>query len=377
MEVSMNNSQKAYQLGQSIWYDNIQRRLLENGEMASMIERGEIYGVTSNPSIFNSAIAKSDDYDDDLIPLIKAGKTAEEIFETLAIEDIRNTADLFEDVYSSSSGRDGYVSLEVNPKLANETEVTCKEAQRLWDLVDRPNLMIKIPATKEGLPAITHSIANGLNVNVTLIFSQERYDEVMDAYLAGLEARIAAGKPIDRIASVASFFVSRIDTKVDNYLNDIISSGVKNSELAKKHQGKVAIANAKVAYQRFKSVFKSERFSALKEKGAHFQRPLWASTSTKNPAYPDVLYVENLIGQDTVNTIPPKTLQVFNHHGKVNRTIENGLSESQEVLENLQAVGISLAQVTQELEIEGVASFSAAFNDLLSSVEARRLEING
>ncbi len=373
----MNNSQKAYQLGQSIWYDNIQRRLLENGEMGKMIERGEIYGVTSNPSIFHNAITKSDDYDDDLIPLIKSGKTNEEIFESLAINDVRNTADLFRNIYDTSEGFDGYVSLEVNPELANETDATMEEAQRLWDLVDKPNLMIKIPATKEGLPAITRSIANGLNINVTLIFSQTRYEEVMDAYLAGLEKRITNGKPISHVASVASFFVSRIDTKVDNYLSDIVASGNKNAEAAIKIQGKIAIANAKFAYQSFKKVFDSDRFVALKEKGAQLQRPLWASTSTKNPTYSDVLYVDNLIGPNTVNTIPPKTLEAFNHHGKVYNALEQELIEPQETLENLEAVGISLAQVTHELELEGVAAFSAAFKNLLNSIEARRHSVVG
>jgi transaldolase len=371
----MNNSQKVYQLGQSIWYDNIQRRLLESGDMTGMIERGEIYGVTSNPSIFNNAIAKSNDYDDDLIPLIKANKSAEEIFEILAVEDIRQAADLFGDLYSSTNGGDGYVSLEVNPDLANNTDATVKEAKRLWDLVDRSNLMIKIPATKEGLPAITRSIASGLNINVTLIFSQQRYEEVIDAYLTGLEIRVSEEKPINKIASVASFFVSRIDSKVDKYLDDLISSGHNAGEMAKKLQGKVAIANAKEAYQRFKQIFGSERFTMLMEKGARVQRPLWASTSTKNPDYPDVLYVDSLIGPDTVNTIPPKTLDAFNDHGLVKNKLENDLDESCEVLANLEVVGISLTQVTNELEYEGVDAFSSAFHELLETVESRRQEI--
>jgi len=373
----MNNSQKAYQLGQSIWYDNIQRRLLESGEMAGMIERGEIYGVTSNPSIFNNAITKTDDYDDDLIPLINSGKTAEEIFENLTIEDISKTADFFRNIYDSTKGIDGYVSLEVNPELANNTDATCSDVQRLWDLVGRPNLMIKIPATKEGLPAITRSIANGINVNVTLIFSQDRYEEVMDAYLTGLDKRLALGKPIDGIASVASFFVSRIDTKVDGYLDEIIVSGGKNSKLASEIKGKTAIANAKIAYQKFKKIFNSKRFATLKEKGAQLQRPLWASTSTKNPAYPDVLYIDNLIGPNTVNTVPPATLKAFNHHGRVQNTLECELDEAQEILETLEAVDISLSQVTYELEMEGVSAFSSAFLNLLSSIETRILEIVG
>lgn len=371
----MNNSQKIYQLGQSIWYDNIQRQLLENGNMADMIERGLIYGVTSNPSIFNNAIVKSNDYDGDLIPLAKASKKAEEIFEILAVEDIRRAADLFSGLYTSTNGGDGYVSLEVNPDLANNTEATISEAQRLWKLVACPNLMIKIPATKEGLPAITHAIADGLNINVTLIFSLERYEKVMDAYLKGLEIRVSQGKPVNHIASVASFFVSRIDTKVDKYLDEIIAIGDDREELARSIQGKIAIANAKQAYQRFIRVFGSERVMSLKEKGARVQRPLWASTSTKNPAYSDVLYVDSLIGPDTVNTIPPNTLVALNDHGVVKNTLENNLEESRKALTDLEALGISMARVTDELEMEGVAAFSSAYHKLLEAVEARRLEV--
>jgi transaldolase len=377
MEVSMNNSQKVYQLGQSIWYDNIQRRLLENGQLADMIEQGEIYGITSNPSIFHNAIAKSNDYDNELLPLLKSNKKAEEIFEILAIEDIRNATDLFRSIYESTEGRDGFVSLEVNPELANDTEATCEEAQRLWDLVDRPNLMIKIPATKEGLPAITRSIANGLNINVTLIFSQERYVKVIEAYLTGLETRVSNEKPIDRISSVASFFVSRIDTKVDKYLSEISSIVNTKSELTDNLLGKIAIANAKAAYQRFKQFFESDRFEKLEERGAQLQRPLWASTSTKNPDYSDVLYIDNLIGPDTVNTIPPKTLVAFNDHGVVEDTLDRDINESQNALEDLEAVGISLTQVTHELELEGVAAFSSAYDNLINSVEERRLEVIG
>lgn len=371
------NSKKVYQLGQSIWYDNIQRRLLENGDMAAMIERGEIYGVTSNPSIFNNAIANSDDYDNDLIPLAEEGKTAVEIFETLALDDISVAADLFMDIYKSTNGRDGYISLEVNPNLAWDTDATCNEAQRLWDMVDRPNIMIKIPATIESLPAIERSTANGLNINVTLIFSQERHVEVIDAYLSGLEKRVAEGKPIDHIASVASFFVSRIDTKADNYLEEIISRGGSEVDLTKTLKGKVAVANAKVAYQRFKKVFGRDRFAGLKEKGAQLQRPLWASTSTKNPAYSDVLYVDSLIGSDTVNTIPPHTLAAFNEHGVVENTLEEDLDDAEQILSNLESVGISLAHVTDELEQEGVTAFSNAFASLLETIEARRKEVVG
>ena len=362
----MNNSQKAYNLGQSLWYDNIERKLLENGALAAMIENGEIYGVTSNPSIFNNAIAKSTDYDDQLVPLAEAGKSAMEIYETLAVSDIQAAADLFRPLYESTKGGDGYVSLEVNPDLARDTEVTCADALRLWQWVDRPNLMIKIPATKEGLPAITRSIISGINVNVTLIFSIDRYVEVMEAYLAGLEQRVAAGEAIDHVASVASFFISRIDSKIDGWLDE------QGGPAAEALKGKIAIANAKAAYQRFKEIFTSQRFIALKEQGANLQRPLWASTSTKNPAYPDVLYVDRLIGPDTVNTVPPKTLAAFNDHGEISFTLEQDLDEAQEHLANLAALDLSLDKATAELENEGVAAFSKSFAELLDSVESRR-----
>lgn len=362
----MNNSQKTYELGQSIWYDNIQRKLLENGEMARMIADGEIYGVTSNPSIFNNAIAKSSDYDADLLPLLAEGKSPMQVFEALAVKDIQAACDLFADLYQKTNGGDGFVSLEVDPDLAHDTDGTVSEAKRLWKLVDRPNLMVKIPATLAGIPAIEQAIAAGINVNVTLIFSQERYLKVMAAYLAGLEQRIAAGQPVDRIASVASFFVSRMDSKVDAMLEEI------GTDAAKALMGKSAIANTKLAYQRYLTTFGSERFEAIKAAGGRVQRPLWASTSTKNPAYPDTLYVDTLIGADTVNTIPPKTLMAFLDHGTVADTLVKKIQAQEEVLENLEALGISVKTVTDELEAEGVASFSKAFADLLAVIESRK-----
>lgn len=370
----MNNSQKAYQLGQSIWYDNIQRKLLENGDMQGMISSGEIYGVTSNPSIFHNAITKSSDYDEELIPLLKRGRTPEDIFEALAVRDIQWACDLFYKLYASTKGGDGYVSLEVNPKLAHETEETIKEAKRLWGLVDRRNLMIKIPATLAGIPAIEQAIFAGLNVNVTLIFSQERYERVMDAYLTGLEKRIDADLPVDKIASVASFFVSRMDSKVDKRLEEIVVEGDDRGDKAKSVLGKAAVANTKLAYQRFLKVFGSERFAEIKRQGGNVQRPLWASTSTKNPAYPDVMYVDSLIGANTVNTVPPKTLVAFNDHGSVTPTVQTGIEKAAQVLVDLEALGISIRTVTKELEDEGVASFSSAFEDLLSAIEQRRPE---
>ncbi|MCB0173601.1 MAG: transaldolase [Anaerolineae bacterium] len=352
-------------LGQSIWYDNIERRLLQNGELAAMIGRGDIRGLTSNPSIFNNAIAKSTDYDADLLPLAKAGKTPVEIFEALAVDDIRAAADLLRPLYNETNGGDGYVSLEVNPTLAHESEATLSEAKRLWAWVDRPNLMIKIPATIEGLPAIRQAIAAGINVNVTLIFSIERYQAVMDAYLSGLEDRLAQGLPLNRIASVASFFVSRIDVAVDRQLEAL------GSERAAALLGKTAIANARLAYQAFKAVFNSDRFAGLKAAGAQLQRPLWASTGTKNPAYSDTLYVDELIGPHTVNTMPPATLDAFRDHGQAALTIEADLAGASQVMAELAALDISLDDVTRTLEVDGVKAFADAFASLLATIERR------
>ncbi|NOY97753.1 MAG: bifunctional transaldolase/phosoglucose isomerase [Chloroflexi bacterium] len=354
--------EKLHALGQSIWYDNIQRRLLENGDLAAMIERGDIRGVTSNPSIFKNAIANSNDYDAALIPLSWAGLDAESVFWELATEDIRAACDLFRPLYDETGGGDGYVSIEVSPYLAHETGRTVAQAKELWARVDRPNLMVKIPATKEGLPAIRQAIAAGINVNVTLIFAIERYLEVMDAYLSGLEDRLAAGgSSLSSIASVASFFVSRIDTKVDALLPE-------GSPL----RGKAAIASAKLAYQEYLRVFGGGRFAALKAKGARSQRPLWASTSTKNPAYPDTLYVAELIGPDTVNTVPPKTLDAFKDHGAAALTLTADVDLSRRALTDLEAAGVSMARVTQELEDEGVRKFADAFTDLLKTIDERR-----
>lgn len=358
----MKSIQKLHSLGQSIWYDNIERRLLDNGELAAMIERGEIRGVTSNPSIFNNAIANSTDYDEALIPLAKKGLSKGEIYEALAVADIQAACDLFLPLYHETNAGDGYVSLEVSPYLASDTEGTCADAARLWKRVDRPNLMIKIPATKEGLPAVTQTIAAGINVNVTLIFSVERYEEVMEAYFLGLEQRIRNGEAVDRLASVASFFVSRIDSSVDKLLQG------KSDAL----KGKVAIANAKVAYAVHKKFFSGERWEKLASAGAQVQRALWASTSTKNPAYPDTLYVDQLIGPNTVNTVPPKTLAAFADHGTAHLTLETDVEAAKAVFEELDSLGISMTEVTQQLEDAGVKSFADAFTSLLNTVERRR-----
>ena len=347
-------------LGQSIWYDNIQRKLLENGELAAMIERGDIRGVTSNPSIFQKAIADSNDYDDALKPLLADGWDAEKIFWELAIKDIQDACDIFTPLYKESEGGDGYVSLEVSPYLANDSEGTIKQAKELWERVDRPNLMIKIPATKAGLPAIRKTIAAGINVNVTLIFSIARYREVMDAYLSGLEDRVLAKESIEHVHSVASFFISRLDSIIDKQLPE-------NSPL----RGKIAVANAKLAYEAFQEVASSVRFGKMQLVRANYQRPLWASTSTKNPDYPDTLYLDELIGPATVNTVPPATLDAFIDHGKVAATLSANLDEAHQIIADLEAAGVSLAQATQDLEDAGVESFADAFTSLLKTIGER------
>ena len=368
----MDRLKQLQEFGQSIWYDNIQRSLLENGELAAMIARGAIRGITSNPSIFHNAISKTHDYDAALKPMAWAGWTADRIFIQLAVEDIQHAADLFKPLYTESKGGDGFVSLEVNPLLANDTDSTIAEAKRLWNLVNRPNLMVKIPATKAGIPAIRKSIADGINVNVTLIFSLERYREVMDAYISGLEDRLAKGLPLGSIASVASFFVSRVDTKVDKRLEAILKKENKHAPKAQSLLGKAAIANARLAYALFLEEFEGGRFKKLSQKGARKQRPLWASTSTKNSAYSDVLYVEELVGPDTVNTMPPQTIDAFADHGESQVKLGSQVQAEKDTIAGLESLGISMAKVTKELEEEGVKAFSDAFEDLIQAIEERR-----
>ncbi len=374
----MNPIQQLTSLGQSLWYDNIQRRLLakspqgENGELKALIACGDIRGVTSNPSIFHNAIAKSSDYDSALTPMALSGWQAETIFWQLAIEDIRAACDLFQPLYVETNGADGYVSLEVSPYIANQTDATIAQAKNLWETVERPNLMIKIPATRAGIPAIRQVIAAGINVNVTLIFSLERYAEVMDAYLGGLEDRLLAGGDIESIHSVASFFISRVDSKIDPKLQQLLESG---GSTAGTLLGKAAIANAKLAYEMFRQTFGGPRFGKLQMGKANFQRPLWASTSTKNPAYPDTIYVDNLIGPATVNTVPPATLDAFRDHGVAAETIMQGVDECRKQIAELEKLGISMAKVTEELEIEGVKAFADAFTALLVTIEERRAAV--
>jgi len=369
--------QKLNQIGQSIWYDNIERKLLRDGTLEGMFKRGEIRGITSNPSIFNKAISQSDEYDEEIKSLTQEGFSKENVYENLAISDIQAAADLFRPLYDQTDGGDGYVSLEVSPYLAHDTDQTISEASRLWNDVNRPNLMVKIPATKAGLPAITETIAAGINVNVTLIFSLVRYREVREAYLAGLEKRASTGKPIANIASVASFFISRIDSKVDKQLEVLTKTAVpEEKRRIEGLMGKTAVASGKLAFLDYEYTFgdKGNRFGKLRSQGAKRQRVLWASTSTKDPKYPDTKYVEEMIGPFTINTIPPATLEAFLDHGVVEQTINQNLEESHKVMAGLSGLGIDLDQATQELEAEGVKSFADAYTSLLDSLQNRMVD---
>jgi transaldolase len=363
--------------GQSIWYDGIERRLIISGELKRLIEDDELRGLTSNPTIFEKAIDSSDDYSDQLCEQAEQLKSASEIYESLAVRDIQMAADLLAPVYEKTGGTDGFVSLECSPLLARDTAATIEEVRHLWRAISRKNVMIKIPATLEGFPAIEQCIYEGMNINITLIFSMESYTNTIEAYLRGLERRVTEGKPIDSIASVASFFVSRIDTALDKRLDERIArAGSKEGkEKLEGLRGRIAIANAKMAYQTFKEAFQSKRFATLGTQGARVQRPLWASTSAKNPAYSDVYYVEALIGPETVNTLPPATLKAFRDNGRVRLSLEEKLEEEGVVLTRLEEVGISLDEVTQQLLDEGVRSFSHSYEKLLKAIPLRRDEV--
>lgn len=367
----MNRFEQLHQLGQSIWLDYIRVDLLETGELAELIAKGEVRGVTSNPTIFEGAIAGSDLYTRTIEEKVSQGQVAEEILDSLILDDIRCACDQFADLYVSSKYSDGFVSIEVNPALADDTSGTLAEARRLWKMVDRPNVMIKIPATVAGISAIRRAIAEGINVNVTLIFSLERYSQVMEAYLQGLEMRVDQEMEIAGVASVASFFVSRVDTAVDARLEVLRSENLLESERASDLMGQAAIANAKLAYASFLEHFNTNRFKALQKQGAQYQRPLWASTSTKNPDYPDTYYVDNLIGPHTVNTLPPKTLDAFRDHGVVKNTIEADVEGAQASLGELADLGISMTEVTDQLEREGVEKFAASYINLIDTVRAK------
>jgi transaldolase len=372
--MSKNPLLRIQDIGQSIWLDFIRRRMLISGELKQLIEEDGLRGVTSNPAIFEKAISGSDDYLVEARSLALEGKKSEEIYEALAIEDVQLAADDFRQLFEATDGRYGFVSFEVSPRLARDTPGTIKEARRLWAALNRPNVFIKVPATNEGLPAIQQLISEGINVNVTLLFGLERYREVTEAYIAGLEQRAAAGKPIDRIASVASFFLSRIDLLVDPLLEETMKQGGKLAEIAESLRGEVAIASAKIAYQIYKVIFSTERFQRLATQGAHPQPVLWASTSTKNPSYSDVKYVEALIGSDTINTLPRETLDAYRDHGDPASRLEQGVDKARKVLDMLPEVGIDLMKVTQQLEDEGVEKFVKPFDKLVKALEEKRKE---
>ncbi len=359
--------------GQSVWLDNIRRSEITSGRLKAMIADG-VRGVTANPTIFEKAIAGSTDYDSAIEELVKQDKDSGEIYKLLIVDDISNAADIFRPVYDESEGQDGFISIEVAPNLALDTEGTIKEAIEYWETINRPNIMVKVPATKEGIPAIEELLYRGLNINITLIFSVEVYRDVMEAYLKALERRVAEGKPVDRIASVASFFVSRVDTKADKALEELAK---KEQDPSKKKEiesllGTTAINNSKLAYEEFQEIFGSARFKKLRQKGARVQRPLWASTSTKNPNYRDVMYIEELIGPDTVNTMPPATIIAFKDHGKVARTIDANMDKAKKQLAQLEKLGVSLDKITKELTVEGVESFTKSFDTLDECISSKR-----
>ena len=369
----MNPLEQLLQCGQSVWLDSISRDLIKSGQLQRLVTEDKLHGLTSNPTIFEQAIGHSDAYDDALRQLLQANEkqTEKALFEALAIEDIRMASDILRPVYDETHGGDGYVSLEVSPHLAHDTGGSIAEAKRLWQAVQRPNLMIKIPATNEGIPAIEQLTSEGINVNVTLMFSLRHYDAVARAYIAGLERRDAYSPGGNKIwpVSVASFFVSRVDNAVDPLLEKI------GTPEALALRGKIAIANAKLAYQRFRETFYGEPFAVWREKGVRVQRPLWGSTSTKNPAYSDVLYVEELIGPDTVNTIPLKTLEAFRDHGRASETLRKDLAQAEAHIAQLKNLGIDFNAVTEKLQIEGVDSFAESYDKLLASLKKKRQEI--
>ena len=365
----MNPLRRLQDFGQSIWYDNIERKMLHSGELARLINEDGLRGVTSNPTIFEKAIASSNDYDDSLAKWLYAAthQDSRSLFFNLAVEDIQGAADLLKPVHDATRGRDGYVSLEVSPDLAYDVKATVAEAERLHERVNRSNLMIKVPATTEGVAAFENLVAKGINVNVTLLFSVERYKAVVEAYLAGLEARLRQGQAVDSIASVASFFVSRVDSAVDTLLDQAAA----NDPAAAGLQGHIAIANAKLAYAWYQRVFNSPRFEKMREVGANTQRLLWASTGTKNPGYSDVMYVDSLIGPDTVNTVPPATYSAYKDHGQPRESLTEGMEDAGRQIAMLKNFGIDLDAVTGKLEEDGVRSFATSFTNLLNAISAK------
>jgi transaldolase/glucose-6-phosphate isomerase len=359
--------------GQSVWLDYIHRRLVLSGELQRLVEEDSVCGVTSNPSIFEKAVAGSTDYQDILSAADARHVDGNTLYERIVVRDIRDAADVLRPVYEHSQRRDGYVSLEVSPKLARDTQRTLEEARRLWRAVDRPNLMIKVPATPQGVPAMRQLIADGINVNVTLLFSQAAYERVVESYVAGVETLARDGGDVSRVASVASFFVSRIDSAVDRLLSARMkaASSTREQVLLSSLMGKIAIANAKQTYQKYLHLFSGPRWEALAARGAKTQRVLWASTGTKNPAYRDVVYVEELIGPDTVNTMPPATLDAFRDHGRSRASLTENVHEANAAMDTLAQLGISMPEVTAQLLDDGVRLFAEAFDGLLEAVDRR------
>ena len=368
--MASNRLQELHDAGVSLWLDFIERKILRNGDLDRRIREDCLTGMTSNPTIFEKALAEGSDYDDQ-IRSVGGDFTAMELFELIATTDVRDACDHFRGVYDRGSAYDGYVSIEVSPGSANDAHATISEATRLWATVDRPNAFVKVPGTIEGAKAVRQLIANGININITLLFAIDAYKRVIDAYMGGLEDRVAAGKEIGHVHSVASFFVSRVDTEVDKRIDAAIKDDPSRKQTLDGLRGKAAIANAKLAYRLFQNEIASPRWRNLAEKGASVQRPLWASTSTKNPAYRDVMYVEQLIGPDSVNTMPPQTIEAFRDHGVVKRTVDVGIDEAQQVIETLGREGVSIDSVTDKLLVDGIASFQKSFDELIAGLQKK------
>jgi len=370
----MDRLQQLHDAGQSIWLDFIDRSLLRSGELARRIDRDSLTGMTSNPTIFEKALAEGAAYDAQLSGA-SPDLSAWELFELIETDDVRAACDIFRPVHEKAKGVDGYVSIEVSPGAAHDVEDTITEARRLWSVVGRPNVMIKVPGTPEGAKATRRLVAEGINVNITLLFSVDAYATIIEAYLSALEERASRGLPLSSIASVASFFVSRVDTEAEKRLDAVVAANPARAEETKAFRGRVAVANAKLAYALFRERFSGARWDALAARGARVQRPLWASTSTKNPAYRDVLYVEDLIGPDTVNTMPPATIAAFADHGVVQRTVDVHVDEERALIDKLEAFGVSLTGITDTLLREGLASFEKSFDTLIAGLEAKRRKL--
>jgi len=366
-------------LGQSVWYDNLNRELLANGRLRKMVEEDGVSGGTSNPSIFEKAIASGDVYDDHIRELVARDAGIPAIFDALTVADVQQSADVFRPAYDATKGADGYASLEVPPDLAYDTQATIDNALRLFKALDRPNVMIKIPGTQEGLPAVEQCLSEGLNINITLLFSVDVYEQVARTYISALEKRAQRGEPVSGIASVASFFVSRVDSLTDDKLKAKIEASGSDVEKAHLHSltGKAAVANAKIAYEKYRQIFSGPRWDALAAKGARVQRCLWASTSTKNPDFRDVIYVEELIGPDTVNTLPQNTLDAFRDHGRAALTLDQGVADAHDVIRRIESAGISFKAVTDELQTQGVKLFCDSFDKAVESIVGKREVLRG